>query len=287
MYYSLEEAQKLIIEAGHKLLEKGLTARTWGNISARISFTEFLITPSGRAYEDLTPDELVIVQVHDASYEEGKKPSSEKAFHSAIYKLREDASFIIHTHQFFASAISVNGENYDFAPCCAYGLPGTEALKKAVAQAVIDNKNQKSFLLKNHGALCIGDSYEESFALIDELEENSKALFKEKTDGYFAAGLDYNDYTLAVFISVAKNINRTLRPYIDDFAQFFGPSVDLSEGEEKLCVGEDSEAMKMVLIKNCAAAIYASRVGAKPLGSFDSFLQRMVYKFKYSKLKNK
>ena len=58
MAYTEEEARGLIIEAGHRLLETHLVARTWGNISARISDTEFLITPSGRAYETLTEDEL-------------------------------------------------------------------------------------------------------------------------------------------------------------------------------------------------------------------------------------
>lgn len=287
MYYSKEEAAKLIIEAGHKLLEKGLTARTWGNISARLSFSEFLITPSGRAYEDLKPEDLVVVKVHDASYDKDKKPSSETPFHAAIYKLRENAGFIIHTHQFFASAVSVLGKDFDFAPCCSYGLPGTDALKQAVSSSAIEHKDAKSFLLKNHGALCIGDSYEECFELVEKLEEDSKEEYKRATDGYFASGLDYNDYTLAVFASTAKNISSTLYPYIDDFAQMFGTKLDLSKDESTYLCGEDVDAKKMILIKNCAAAIYASRCKAEPLGKMDSFLQNMIYKLKYSKLKDK
>ena len=37
MAYDVEEAKKLVVEAGKKLLETGLIARTWGNVSARIS----------------------------------------------------------------------------------------------------------------------------------------------------------------------------------------------------------------------------------------------------------
>ena len=58
MAYELEEAKKLVVAAGKKLVESGLIARTWGNVSARISDTQFVITPSGRAYETLTPEEL-------------------------------------------------------------------------------------------------------------------------------------------------------------------------------------------------------------------------------------
>ena len=62
MAYDVEEAKKLVVEAGKKLLETGLIARTWGNVSARISDTQFVITPSGRAYDTLTPDEVVVVK---------------------------------------------------------------------------------------------------------------------------------------------------------------------------------------------------------------------------------
>ena len=51
MAYQLEEAKKLVIQAGLDMIEKGLIARTWGNISGRISESQFVITPSGRAYE--------------------------------------------------------------------------------------------------------------------------------------------------------------------------------------------------------------------------------------------
>ena len=59
------EAKLAVIEAGKKLVETGLIARTWGNVSCRISDTEFVITPSGRSYENLTPDEIVTVSIED------------------------------------------------------------------------------------------------------------------------------------------------------------------------------------------------------------------------------
>ena len=65
--YTTEEAKRLVIEAGHRLVSAGLIARTWGNISARISDTQFVITPSGMAYEDLTPDKIVTASVNGIS----------------------------------------------------------------------------------------------------------------------------------------------------------------------------------------------------------------------------
>ena len=52
------EAKQLVIKAGIEVVEYGLIARTWGNISCRVDDKRFVITPSGRPYETLTPDEI-------------------------------------------------------------------------------------------------------------------------------------------------------------------------------------------------------------------------------------
>jgi L-ribulose-5-phosphate 4-epimerase len=105
------QAKLAVIEAGKKLVEKGLIARTWGNVSCRISSDEFVITPSGRSYEDLTPDEIVTVKISDLSYEGDVKPSSEKGVHASAYMLRPECNFVIHTHQLNASVVSVMGKD--------------------------------------------------------------------------------------------------------------------------------------------------------------------------------
>ena len=86
MVYTEEEARRIIVQAGHRLVKKGLTARTWGNISARISDTHFAITPSGRAYETLQPEDIVVVKIEDCSWEGDQKPSSEKGIHADVYR---------------------------------------------------------------------------------------------------------------------------------------------------------------------------------------------------------
>ena len=52
MAYTEETARNLVTESARKLLRTGLVARTWGNLSARISATQFVITPSGMGYGD-------------------------------------------------------------------------------------------------------------------------------------------------------------------------------------------------------------------------------------------
>ncbi len=54
-----EELRTIIVRTGRELLRDGLVARTWGNISARVDETHFLITPSGLDYEGIAEEDLV------------------------------------------------------------------------------------------------------------------------------------------------------------------------------------------------------------------------------------
>ena len=105
--FAKESACAAIVETGHALIEKKLVAGAWGNISCRISESEFVITPSGKPYHTLTPKDIVIVKIDDLSYSGNVKPSSEKGIHADCYKARPDVNFVIHTHQTNASALSV------------------------------------------------------------------------------------------------------------------------------------------------------------------------------------
>ena len=112
MEYNLTQAKEEVIRAGRELLESGLIARTWGNISARISDSRFVITPSGLSYDSLTPDDIVEVDIEDCAWEGDVKPSSEKGVHAAAYRQRPDVHFVLHTHQDYATALSVLGRDY-------------------------------------------------------------------------------------------------------------------------------------------------------------------------------
>lgn len=193
MAYSLEEARNLVIKAGLELLRSGLIARTWGNISARISDTQFVITPSGRAYEDLTPDQIVITNIEDCSYEGDVKPSSEKWIHADAYRLRPDVNFVIHTHQNYASALSILGDpitNIPEAlqlrrllgpsvPTAGYGLNGSKKLSDNVIAAISANPDSHALLMANHGAECMGTDYQNAFDIAHALETVSRARYRE------------------------------------------------------------------------------------------------------------
>lgn len=175
-------AKSLVIEAGKKLVAEGLIQRTWGNVSCRIDENCFAITPSGRDYLSLTPEEIVVVYIEDLSYEGDIKPSSEKGIHAACYKLRPDCNFVIHTHQLAASLYGIPGLDCvvstapgrtvlrDTVPLASYGLPGTGKLRKGVIEA-IERSNSKAVLMHHHGALCMGSDLEDAFVVAQTLED--------------------------------------------------------------------------------------------------------------------
>ena len=102
-------AREQVLEAGLRLVREGLIERTWGNISARVSDTAFVITPSGLPYEDLRPEQLAVVNIADGSHSGTVKPSSEKGIHADAYRLRPEVRFVIHTHQRWASVAGTAG----------------------------------------------------------------------------------------------------------------------------------------------------------------------------------
>lgn len=90
----------------NRFLKEGLVARTWGNVSIKVNDTQMVITPSGRPYDELTPNEMVLVDIYTLKYEGTIKPSSELKLHCEVYKTRPHIQAVIHTHQMYASIVA-------------------------------------------------------------------------------------------------------------------------------------------------------------------------------------
>ena len=185
------EAKRIVVEAGKQLVSTGLIARTWGNVSCKVDDKSFVITPSGRAYESLTEDDIVLVNMEDLSYEGDIKPSSEKGIHAQCYLHKPEIGFVIHTHQPNASVVSALGcdinniEGYskelvgDNITVSSYGLPGTGKLRKGVIKA-LERSTSKAIILKHHGAVCMGTDYDDAFKVAHEVEKICQNFIAEK-----------------------------------------------------------------------------------------------------------
>lgn len=241
-------AKKEVIRAGLLLVKEGLIQRTWGNVSCRISDTQFAITPSGRDYLSLQPEDVVIVNISDLSYDGEIKPSSEKGIHAKCYELRPEVNFVIHTHQTYASLLGLNGRDVnnitdeaaevigDHVPLAAYGLPGTKKLRKGVTDA-IRRSDSNAVLMLHHGALCMGATLEDAFKVANTLEK----ICKERL---FSRFYECSGKTADCFASVAKYVaanlqNETSAVELDEYdsVRSFG-AVELTahDGGKTVCV---------------------------------------------------
>jgi len=173
-----------IIEYSLKLNSTNLSPLRSGNISLRgreDDIEGYLITPSGKKYETLKPEDIVFMGL---SEEEEKndltnKPSSEWRFHRDIYANKKEAHAIVHAHSPHATAVSSHGKaippfHYmialaggDDIKCAGYATFGTEELSKSVIKAL---ENRSACLMSNHGQVAFGKNLEDTFELAQEIE---------------------------------------------------------------------------------------------------------------------
>ena len=171
------EIRKEMIATCLRMNAAGLNLGTAGNLSVRID-GGFLVTPSGIAYEAMTPYQIVEMDFNERYYGD-YMPSSEWRFHHAILKHRADANVVLHSHAIHCAILA--SCHLDIPPvhymvavaggsvikCSGYAPFGTEDLSWE-ALAALGPRN--ACLLGNHGVITLGTTMHQAFALLEEVE---------------------------------------------------------------------------------------------------------------------
>ncbi|GAB5471615.1 MAG: L-fuculose-phosphate aldolase [Rhodospirillales bacterium] len=169
--------RRAVIAAALGMNALGINQGTSGNVSLRVA-DGLLITPSGIAYDAMTPAQVVALD--DAGRYGGRwRPSSEWQMHRDIYRARPEAVAVVHSHATYATALSclrkeVPPFHYMIAVaggsslrCADYATFGTEALSQNMLMALED---RRACLLANHGLICFAESLERALWLAGEVE---------------------------------------------------------------------------------------------------------------------
>ena len=173
-----------IIKYSLKLNSTNLSPLRSGNISLRSKEKDtegYLITPSGKKYEKLKPEDIVFMGFNEEeeNNDSNNKPSSEWRFHRDIYLNKNGAQAIVHAHSPHATAVSSHGKSippfhYMIAlaggediKCADYATFGTEELSNNVIKAL---ENRSACLMSNHGQVAFGKNLDEAFELSQEIE---------------------------------------------------------------------------------------------------------------------
>jgi L-ribulose-5-phosphate 4-epimerase len=111
----IEELKAAVCEANRALVPEGLVRLTWGNVSG-IDRSEGLwcIKPSGVAYEALTPDDMVVLDLAGQVVEGKWRPSSDTKTHLHLYQSFPEIGGITHTHSPYATVFAQAGREL---PC--------------------------------------------------------------------------------------------------------------------------------------------------------------------------
>lgn len=101
----LEKLKQQVYEANMELPKKGLITYTWGNVSG-IDREKglFVIKPSGVPYEELKPEDMVVMNLQGEKVEGDLNPSSDTPTHLELYKAFEKLGGIVHTHSPWATS---------------------------------------------------------------------------------------------------------------------------------------------------------------------------------------
>lgn len=101
---SLQQLREQVCEANRALVEYGLVTLTWGNVSGiNADRDRVAIKPSGVAYDKLTPDDIVVVDLEGNAVEGDLRPSSDTPTHLVLYKEFGAIGGITHTHSKYAT----------------------------------------------------------------------------------------------------------------------------------------------------------------------------------------
>ena len=192
---TVDETRAEIVRIGRLIQARGLALGTSGNVGARLDDGRLAITPSTMDYDDMTPDDIVIVEA-DGSPSEGRhRPSSELALHIAIFAARPDVRAIVHTHSPFATTWAVArravpavhyvlallvAPGRDTLRVAEYATFGTEKLaRNAVAALGGDN----AVLLANHGAVVVAGTLRSALGRAERVEELAMLAWRAEQIG--------------------------------------------------------------------------------------------------------
>ena len=193
-----ELLKKEVYKANIELVKKGLVLYTWGNVSAIDEERKYIvIKPSGVDYDEMTSEDMVVVDM-DGNVVEGEyRPSSDTKSHIEIYKAFINTHAVAHTHSTYATSFSQAAKGIipmgtTHADYFNGEIPCTRALlsdeikndyELNTGKVIVETFTGKDYnaipacLVRNHGPFTWGDNAMEAVFHSVVLEEIAKMAF--------------------------------------------------------------------------------------------------------------
>lgn len=176
-----------LIDVGRDAVGRGLVLASAGNLSVRVSDTEFAVTASGTWLDRLTPEDFAVLTVGDdetgAPAGGGPKPSSEWKLHHRAYRARPDAECVLHLHPRTAVVLASLGREIRLLTLDhAYYLRsigvtpffhnGTDELADTAAAEL---REHDAVIMRHHGCSVVAGTVEMAYRRALNLEDAAQA----------------------------------------------------------------------------------------------------------------
>lgn len=194
----LEELKKKVCKANLDLVKHGLVIFTWGNVSAIDPETKLVvIKPSGVSYNDMRPEDMVVVDLDGTVVEGELRPSSDTPTHLVLYKEFPNIGGIVHTHSTYATAWAQAGMDipnigtthadyfHDDIPCSREMTKGEVEgdYEAETGKVIVERFQQLNYihtpgaLVRNHGPFAWGKDAAEAVHNAVVMEQIAKMAF--------------------------------------------------------------------------------------------------------------
>lgn len=166
------DAAKEKVAALHAELPRWeLVVWTAGNVSERVVNPDgddlLVIKPSGVAYDDITPESMVVCDLDGNLVEGDRSPSSDTAAHAYVYSHLPEVGGVVHTHSTYATAWAARAEEIpcvltmmadEFGgpiPVGPFAIIGDDSIGRGIVETLKDSRSP-AVLMRNHGPFTIG-----------------------------------------------------------------------------------------------------------------------------------
>lgn len=181
------QQKEQLVQFARKLITNRLTTGSGGNISVIDRQNNCIaVTPSGMDYFEMTCEDIVLCDRQGRVMEGRCSPSSEMAFHLALYDHRPDIGSVVHTHSVYATTLACmqreipavhylvgfSGHKVPLAPYATFGTP-------ELARSVTDTIGTfNAVLLAHHGLVAVGKDLPSAFTAAEEIEFVARVYYQ-------------------------------------------------------------------------------------------------------------
>jgi L-ribulose-5-phosphate 4-epimerase len=183
----LEPLRIEVCEANRRLPQLGLVTWTSGNVSGRDPESGLIaIKPSGRLFDELQPEDMVVLDPDGTVVDGTLGPSSDTAAHLYVYSHRPDVNSVIHTHSNYATAFAAVGRPIpvyitaiadEFGteiPMGAYASIGGDAIGQEICRSI---GSSPAILMRQHGVFTIGPTISKALKAAVMVEDIAKTIW--------------------------------------------------------------------------------------------------------------